>query len=260
MLRTVTAIRYLVPLREGGSLPAIVEADDNELYVMKFAGAGQGPKVLVAELIAGELARALGFRVPELVLMELDAGLGRNERDPEIRDLINASVGLNLGLRYLPSAFAFNPMLEPPVTPAVASALVWFDAYTANVDRTTRNVNLLLWQNELWLIDQGAAFYFHYDWATAIERSQTPFTQIGQHVMLPWASALADADARLRPQLNAAVIEEIVAQIPAVWLAGESYFADAAAHRAGYIALLMQRLAAAPRFVDAAIRAHTQQP
>ena len=258
MLRTVTATRYLVPLREGGSLPAVVEADDNELYVMKFAGAGQGPKVLIAELIAGELARALGFRVPELVLMELDPVLGRNERDPEIRDLINASAGLNLGMAYLPSAFAFNPLLEPPVSAALASALVWFDAYIANVDRTARNVNLLLRENELWLIDQGAALYFHYDWATALARSQTPFAQINQHVLLPLANAIERADATLRPQLNADLFKAIVTQIPAAWLGEEATFIDQAAHRAGYVDLLTQRLASASIFVEEAIRAHHQ--
>jgi hypothetical protein len=258
MIRTVAATRYLVPLREGGSLPAVVEADDGELYVLKFRGAGQGPKVLIAELVAGEIGRALGLNVPELVLMELDPALGRNERDPEIRDLITASAGLNLGLRYLPSAFAFNPMLEPLVTPPLASAIVWFDAYTTNVDRTARNVNLLLWQEELWLIDNGAAFYFHYDWDDYLARSQTPFPRIRDHVLIERASKLAAADAALRPLLTATVLQEIVDLIPAQWLGSEAHFADPTAHRTGYFDYLTHRLAAAPIFVEEAIHAHAQ--
>src|SRR5262245_60705 len=151
-LRTLTATRYVTPLREGGSLPAVVEADDGELYVMKFRGAGQGPKVLIAEILAGEIARTLGFQVPELVFLELNGTLARNERNQEISDLLAASAGLNLGLRFLANAFAFNPLLETPIPAALASAIVWFDAYVTNVDRTARNTNLLLWQEHLWLI------------------------------------------------------------------------------------------------------------
>jgi hypothetical protein len=258
MLRTVTATRYLVPLREGGSLPAIVEADDGELYVMKFAGAGQGPKVLIAELLAGEIGRALGLRVPELLFIELNPALGRNERDPEIRALLEASAGLNLALRYLPSSFAYNPLLQPPVAPELASAIVWFDAFVTNVDRTARNVNLLLHQGNLWLIDHGAAFYFHYDWQEYLDRSQTPFPHIRQHVLIGQASGVAAADARLRPQLTEALLTRIIAAIPDVWLGTEALFATADDHRAGYLAYLLHRLAAAPHFVEEAVHAHAQ--
>jgi len=258
MMKTQIATRYLAPLREGGSLPAIVEADNGELYVMKFVGAGQGPKVLIAELIAGEIARALGLHVPELVLLELDPGLGRNERDPEIRDLLKASAGLNLGLGYLPSAFAYNPLLKPPPTPAEASAIVWFDAYVTNVDRTARNVNMLLWEKELWLIDHGATLYFHHDWNDYLARSQTPFPMIRQHVLLRFASQLRATDEALRPRLTSTILQEIVEEIPAVWLGEETLFADHAEHRAAYLAYLTRRLAAAPLFVEEAVRAHAE--
>jgi len=162
-LRTVKAVRYVTPLREGGSLPAIIEADDDGLYVLKFRGAGQGVKALIAELIAGEISRILGLRVPEIVFVELDAELARTEPDPEIQDLIKASGGLNLALDYLPGSITFDVLIEPPDS-ALASKIVWFDALVANVDRTPRNANMLVWHKELWLIDHGAAFYFHHNW------------------------------------------------------------------------------------------------
>ena len=258
MIKTLTTTRYITPLREGGSLPAIIEADDGELYVMKFRGAGQGPKVLIAELVAGEIGRALGLRIPEVVLLTLDPALGRNERDPEIRDLLEASAGLNLGLRYLPSAFAFNPLLQPPVAPSLASAIVWFDAYVTNVDRTARNVNMLLWQNDLWLIDQGAALYFHYDWHDYLARSQTPFPLIKQHVLIDLAGGLPAADAHLRPLLTDEVLQIIVGEIPDVWLGDEQLFDNLDSHRAGYLAYLKSRLDAAPIFVQEAVHAHAQ--
>lgn len=259
MLRRLTATRYVTPLREGGSLPAVVEADDGELYVMKFVGAGQGPKVLIAEIVAGEIARTLGLRAPELVLLELNGALARNERDQEISDLLRASIGLNLGMRFLPGAFAFNPMLEPYVTPELASAIVWFDAYVTNVDRTARNTNLLLWEEELWLIDHGAALYFHYDWSDYLARSRLPFTRVRDHVLIDRASALAAADAALRPLLTEARLREILALVPDIWLGDEPSFAGPDAHRAGYLAYLTQRLAAAPIFVEEAQRAHAEQ-
>lgn len=257
-ISTLTALRYVTPLREGGSLPAVVEADDGELYVMKFSGAGQGPKVLVAELVAGEIARALGLRVPELVLLHLDPALGRNERNPEIRDLLNASAGLNLGMRFLSGAFAFNPLLEPLVTPELASAIVWFDAYVTNVDRTPRNANLLLWEEKLWLIDHGASLYFHYDWSNYLERSETPFPHIRQHILIDRASQVPEADATLRPLLSEAVLGAIVEQIPAAWLGGESLFPGPDAQRTGYLTYLTRRLAAAPVFVEEAVRAYAE--
>lgn len=256
MLRTVTATRYIHPLREGGSVPAVVEADDGELYVMKFVGAAQGPKALIAELVAGEIARTLGLRVPEIVLIELDPVLGRSEPHPEIRDLIQASGGLNLALRYLPSAFAYNPLLKPPVASDLASAIVWFDAYVTNVDRTPRNVNMLLWQDELWLIDHGAALYFHHDWSDYLARSRSPFALIRQHVLTPLASQVQAADAQLRPLLTEQRLTEIAAAIPEHWLGNEAHFANATEHRAGYVAYLLARLAAADSFVQEAVNAH----
>jgi hypothetical protein len=259
MLKTVSAVRYVTPLPEGGSLPAIVEADDNRLYVMKFVGAGQGPKALIAELLAGEIGRALGLPVPELALMRLDPRLGRAEPHPEIRDLLLASANrLNLGLRYLPNAFDYNLLLKPSPTAELASRIVWFDAFVTNVDRTPKNVNMLLWQDELWLIDHGAALYFHHSWDDYLARSQSPFPLIKNHTLLRFASALPQADATLRHRLSPEQLTQIVAQIPEEWLAGEAAFADVASHRAAYLAYLQQRLAASAVFVEEAINAHRQ--
>ncbi len=258
MIRTVIATRYILPLREGGSLPAVVEADDGELYVLKFVGAGQGAKALIAEFVAGEIARTLGLPVPEIVLMELDPLLGRSEPNPEIRDLIVASAGLNLGMRYLSSAFAYNSLLQPPLGPDLASAIVWFDAYVTNVDRTPRNVNMLIWQEALWLIDHGASLYFHYDWTDYLERSRSPFAYISQHVLLPLASRIRQADARLRPLLTEERLRQIAADIPDVWLGDEKAFAGPDEHRAGYVAYLLARLAAAQNFVEEAANAHAK--
>lgn len=256
MIKTVTAVRYVTPLREGGSLPAIVEADDGLLYVMKFVGAGQGPKALIAELVAGEIARTLDLPVPDIALIELDPAIGQNEPNAEIQDLLRASVGLNLGLRYLPNAFAYNSLLKPPPAPELASAIVWFDAYVTNVDRTPLNVNLLIWEEQLWLIDHGAALYFHHDWNNYLERSRTPFAMIKDHTLLPFASGLAEADANLRPRLTPKVIGQIVDDIPEIWLNGESSFPGPAEHRAAYVTYLLRRLEAAPIFVQEAINAH----
>jgi hypothetical protein len=257
-MRTVEAVRYVVPLREGGSLPAVVEGDDGALYVMKFIGAGQGRKALIAEWLAGEIGRRLGLAVPELVGMPMRPELGRAEPNPEIRDLLRASSqGMNLGMRYLPSAFAYNSLLRKRPDAELASAIVWFDAYVTNVDRTDRNVNMLLWEDRLWLIDHGAALYFHHDWHDYLARSKTPFALIGQHTLLHLASRIETADARLRPQLDEAFFEEIVRAIPSEWLAGEAYFAHEDQHRAAYVAYLQSRLEAAPIFVEEAIRART---
>jgi len=256
MIQTVTATRYIHPLREGGSVPAVVEADDGELYVMKFVGAAQGAKALIAELVAGEIARTLGLRLPEIVLIELNPLLGRSEPHPEIRDLIQASAGLNLALRYLPSAFAYNPLLEPPVAAELASAIVWFDAYVTNVDRTARNVNMLLWQDDLWLIDHGAALYFHHDWGDYLERSRSPFAFIRQHVLIKLASKVREADTQLRPLLTPERLHEIVNDIPAIWLGDEKQFIGPDEQRAAYVAYLTARLAAAENFVGEAVNAH----
>ena len=258
MLRQLTAIRYVTPLREGGSLPAIVEADDGGLYVMKFVGAGQGPKALIAEVVAGELARSLGFAVPEQVLMTLDPAIGRTEGDPEIRDLLAASAGINLAMHFLPEAFAFNPLLRPGPDPDLASRIVWFDAFVTNVDRTPRNVNLLLWEEGLWLIDHGACLYFHHSWDDYLARSRTPFPLIVDHALLPFASALPAADAALRPRLTPALIRQVISWAPDAWLLVDAPFADVAAHRAAYEAYLLGRLAAAPVFMEEAVNAHAR--
>jgi HipA-like protein len=259
MLKTVTATRYMTPLREGGSLPAIVEANDGQQYVMKFVGAGQGAKALIAEVIAGEIGRALGLHVPELAFINLDPALGPSEPDQEIRDLLKASVGLNLGVRYLPQAFEFNAMLKPPPSPELASAIVWFDAYVTNVDRTPRNTNILIWRNDLWLIDHGACLYFHHDWNGYLERSRSPFPLIKDHTLLRFASAVSEADARLKPRLTTDVIERIVNLIPDTWLEDEPTFTSRSAHREAYKAFLLSRLEASEIFVGEANHARSQR-
>jgi hypothetical protein len=249
--RTVRATRYVTPLREGGSLPAIVEADDDGLYVLKFRGAGQGTKALIAELLAGELARALELPVPEIVFVELGAELARTEPDPEIQDLIRASAGLNLALDYLPGSIAFDPAAEK-VEATLASAIVWFDAYTTNVDRTARNTNMLMWHRRLWLIDHGAALYFHHAWDNHLARSRAPFKQVKDHVLLPSASGLEEADARLSPLVTPALIKELLSLVPDEWLTSEARFADAEAHRDAYAEYLLSRLTAPRDFVKEA--------
>ena len=221
-MRTVRAIRYLTPLREGGSVPAIVEADDDGTYVVKFRGAAQGPRALVAELICGELGRLLGLPVPQLALIELDARLALSEPDEEIQELLRKSAGLNLALDYLPGALNWEPALAPPLDPALAAAVVWFDAFITNVDRTVRNPNLLRWHRQLYLIDHGAALYFHHDWTDHLARSRAPFARIRDHVLLPRAGDLRAADAALAPRITEAALREIVAQVPDDWLAGEA--------------------------------------
>jgi len=259
-IRTVAATRYVTPLREGGSLPAIVEADDERLYVLKFRGAGQGPKVLIAELLAGEIARAIGLPVPELVFVELDPELARHEHDPEIRDLISASGGLNLGLAYLQGAVAFDPLVER-VERDLAAAIVCFDAFVSNVDRTPRNPNLLVWQKRLWLIDHGAALYFHHAGGDFLPRSRDPFTMIKDHVLLAAAGDLAEAGAWLAELLTPEEIERIVALIPDTWLLDDPATApDAAepgaqARRDAYRDYLLRRLEPPRAFVEEAIRA-----
>jgi hypothetical protein len=258
MLPAARVTRYVTPLREGGSMPAIVEASDCGLYVLKFRGAGQGPLVLVAEVIAARIARALGLAVPDLVLLDLDPALGRNEADPEIRDLLRASAGLNLGVDYLPGSVMFDPAAREEVDAGLASAAVWFDAYLTNVDRTARNPNILRWHRALYLIDHGAALYFHHNWPSAGEAAGSRFAAVRDHVLLPWASRIEDADRRLRPLVTPAVLEEAVAQVPAEWLLPEPEAPAVAARRAGYVDFLTRRLAAAPLFVEEAVRARAQ--
>jgi hypothetical protein len=256
VLRTVSAARYVTPLREGGSLPAVVEGDDDGLYVMKFRGAGQGCKALVAELVAGELARALGLLLPEIVFMELDEDLARTEADPEIQDLIRASTGLNLALDFLPSALTYDPLVSQP-DPELASRIVWFDAFVMNVDRTARNTNMLLWHRRLWLIDHGAALYFQHQWDDYMARSTSPFQPIRDHVLLPFAGSLEEADTECRARLSDATIAGIVDLIPEDWLRDTDAFADAAAQREAYSHFLGARLEASRTFVEEAIRARS---
>jgi len=254
-LPRVAAARYVLPLREGGSLPALVEADDQRLYVVKFHGAGQGPRALVAELLGGQLARALGLPVPELVLVEVDPALGRSEPDQEIQELIVKSAGLNLGLAYLPGAVMFDPAASPPPPAELSSAIVWADAYLANVDRTARNPNLLLAESALWLIDHGASFYWHHDWDPARDRSGDAFRPIRDHVLLRWASELEAADRRLVPRLDEATLAAVVAQLPDEWLVGLPPFAEPAGHRAGYLEHLRRRRDRSAAFLQEALHA-----
>jgi hypothetical protein len=248
-MRTVQVTRYVTPLREGGSLPAVVEGDDNGLYVLKFRGAGQGPKALVAELIGGELARAAGLPVPEIVFAELDADLARTEPDPEIQELIRASAGLNLALDYLPGSVMFDPVGETPDA-LLASCIVWFDAFVTNIDRTARNTNLLMWHRKLWLIDHGAALYFHHGSGSGefAARAKEGFPQVKDHVLLGFAQRLAEADAAMVARLTRPAIEAVVALVPEAW----------AGDRGAYTHYLAARLESPRAFVEEAIRARNQ--
>ena len=256
-IRTVAVTRYVTPLREGGSLPAIVEADDCGMYVLKFRGAGQGVKALIAELVAGELARAAGLPIPEIVFAELEREISRTEPDEEIQDLLKASVGLNLAIDYLPGSISFDPVVET-VDALLASKIVWFDAFISNIDRTARNTNMLVWHKKLWLIDHGAALYFHHSWSDYPEFAARPFTQIKEHVLLPPATEIEMADEYFRETLTAGIISSVVDLIPAEWLApkaGNLPFVSAEEHRRAYFDYLMRRLEASEIFVEEARRA-----
>ena len=253
-MRTVNTTRYVTPLREGGSLPAIIEADDEGMYVLKFRGAGQGTKALIAELIAGELARAAGLLVPELVFVSLDPEIARTEPDPEIQDLIRASGGLNLGLDYLPGSVMFDPVADKPDAD-LASRIVWFDAYVTNVDRTPRNANMLMWHRRLWLIDHGAALYFHHGWTDMDQRSKDPFRLIKEHILLPFASGLETADQAMTAVITEDVIKGIVDLVPDDWMTENSPFSTTTEHRQAYVDYLTRRLDAPRYFVEEAIRA-----
>lgn len=241
MLRTVNVTRYVTPLREGGSLPAVVEADDLGTYVLKFRGAGQGRKALVAEIVAGELARASGLSVPEIVLARLDPELARFEPDPEIQDLIRSSAGLNLALDYLPGALGFDPLVDAP-EPLLASRILWFDALVTNVDRTIHNANLLVWHGRLWLIDHGASLYFHHTWKgwrTAITRL---FAAIEDHILLPFAGELPRADEEMAARLSPASIRSVLDLVPDEWLRDEPGFESEEEVRDAHLEYLSGRL------------------
>lgn len=250
-LRTVNVTRYVTPLREGGSLPAIAEADDGFLYVLKFRGAGQGAKALVAELIGGEIARACGLKVPELVFANLDEAFGRTEPDEEIQDLLKASVGLNLALHYLSGAITFDPAISP-IDATLASQIVWLDCLLTNVDRTPRNTNMLIWHRELWLIDHGAALYFHHSWHNWLEAAKKAFLQVKDHVLLSRATQLTEVDAAFKQILTGERIRAIVEVIPDEWLTGEPSFETPAQYREAYIEFLTTRLEHSSIFVNEA--------
>jgi hypothetical protein len=252
-IRTVDIIRYVTPLREGGSLPAIVEGDDDFLYVLKFRGAGQGIKALTAELIGGELARYLGLRIPEIVFATVDPAFGRTEPDEEIQDLLKASAGLNLALHYLQGAITFDPATNK-VDAVTASQIVWLDSFLMNVDRTVRNTNMLMWHKELWLIDHGASLYFHHAWSNWQEQSEKPFVQIKDHVLLQWASELISADETFRAKLNEEVTRSIVQLIPSEWLSSDA-LPDAEENRKVYEQFLLNRLHHSQIFIKQAIDA-----
>ncbi len=250
-LRTVNVTRYVTPLREGGSLPAIAEADDGFLYVLKFRGAGQGVRALIAELIGGEIARALGLKVPELVFAELDTAFGRTEPDEEIQDLLKASVGLNLGLHYLSGAITYDPAITT-IDAKLASEIVWLDALITNVDRTARNTNMLVWRKELWLIDHGAALYFHHSGQDWEQQSERPFEKIKEHVLLPQASELEAVNKAFCATLTEERIRAIVALIPDDWLETATPGIEAKVSRQVYHQFLVSRIIHAAIFVNEA--------
>ena len=248
-LRHVNVTRYVTPLREGGSLPAIVEADDGLLYVLKFRGAGQGPKALIAELIGGEIARALGMHIPEIVFAHLDAAFGQTEGDQEIQDLLKASTGLNLAVSYLSGTFTFDPAVIQPDA-KTASQIVWLDMLILNVDRTARNTNMLWWNKELWLIDHGAALYFHHSWTDWQTKVQQPFAQIKDHVLLRWATQLGKVDSEFRKILTPERIRHIVSLVPDEWLVDNAAFQSPEKQRQAYIKFIELRLEYLKNFVN----------
>ncbi len=258
MMRTVLATRYVTPLREGGSLPGLVEADDDGLYVVKFRGAGQGPRALVAEWLAGELARAIGLAVPDLVAVEIDPTLGDAEPDEEIHDLVRASGGLNLGLDFLPGALTFNRAVanqERTIDPEVAADTVWLDAFVTNPDRTAQNPNLLIWHGRTWLIDHGAALYIHHTWRDPDEHARRPFERIRDHVLLPFAGSIEAADSRHAGRIDRALLMDLVEALPSPWLPETAAIGGAAEQRAAYIDYLLRRLETPRAFVEEAERA-----
>jgi hypothetical protein len=250
-LRTVNVTRYVTPLREGGSMPAIAEADDNFLYVLKFRGAGQGTRALIAELIGGEIARILGLRVPELVFANLDEAFGRTEPDEEIQDLLKASVGLNLALHYLSGAITFDPTVTT-VDAKLASQIVWLDCFLTNMDRTCRNTNMLVWHKELWLIDHGAALYFHHSWQNWEEQAIKPFFLVKDHVLLPWATELESVNEEFTKLLTPEKIEAVISLIPDDWLEAETNFETKEDHRKAYTYFLTERLSHSAIFLNEA--------
>lgn len=243
-VRRLNGLRYVVPLREGGSVPAVVETDGPGAYVVKFRGAGQGVRALIAELLAAEIGLLLGLPVPAPALVDLGAGFGENEPDPEIQDILRGSAGTNFGLAFLPGALNFDPAADRDVEPLLAANIVWFDAFITNVDRTPRNTNILVTKSDLHLIDHGASLYFHHRWEGWENRVRAPFLQIKDHVLLPVAGDIAAAGDRLAPLLTEDALRAAVDTLPDDWLTGEERFADPAAYREAYLAYFTARLAA----------------
>ena len=256
MLETLHATRYVTPFREGGSLPALVEADDDGLYVLKFRGAGQGTKALIAELIAGEIGRALGLPVPRLAFMQLDPVLGRNEPDYEIRTLLEASAGMNFAMDFLPGSITFDAMANK-IDAQLASEIAWFDAFIMNVDRTARNTNMLMWHKKLYLIDHGASLFFHHQWATAPDKFESPFVPIKDHVLLRYTNDVNKAGQKFKPILNRELLQSVVALIPDDWLGEEPFFATVSDHMEAYLNFLLKRIESSNIFEQEAIRART---
>ncbi|MFY0481048.1 HipA family kinase [Flavobacterium sp. PLA-1-15] len=250
-LRTINVTRYIAPLREGGSLPALAEADDDFKYVLKFKGAGHGVKALIAELLGGEIARTLGLRIPELVFANLSEDFGRTEADEEIQDLLQGSQGLNLALHFLSGAINFDPVVTN-VEAELASQIVWLDSFITNVDRTFRNTNMMIWHKELWLIDHGASFYFHHSWANWESHAKSPFALIKDHVLLPKASLLEETDKAFKAILTEEKIKEIVDLIPEVWLDWEDAEESPQTIKKVYADFLLTRLANSEIFIKEA--------
>lgn len=250
-LRTVDVTRYITPLREGGSLPALAEANDDFKYVLKFKGAGHGVKALIAELVGGQIAKALKLQLPELVFANLDEAFGRTEADEEIQDLLQGSQGLNLALHFLSGAITFDPVVTT-VDDKQASQIVWLDAYITNVDRTFKNTNMLIWHKELWLIDHGACLYFHHSWNNWEQHAKSPFALIKDHVLLPQASLLKEVDAEFKAILTPEILEEIVNTIPLEWLQWEDTDETPEALRNVYLQFLQTRLNHSEIFVNQA--------
>lgn len=243
-MRRVRATKYVTPFREGGSLPGLVEADDEGLYVVKFHGAAQGPRTLVAEVIAGELGRSLGLPVPELVLVEIDPALGGLDGDPWVAELLARSPGLNLGVDFLPGSLTFNPRADGPPDADQAADVVWFDALMTNTDRSPRNPNILAWHRRLFLIDHGAALFVHHTWRDADDHARRPLATIADHVLLPYASSLEAAHERLAPRVTAALLRSIVELVPDAWLLPHPLVGDAAGQRDAYVRYLLTRVGA----------------
>lgn len=250
-IRTENVTRYIMPLREGGSLPALAEADDGFKYVLKFRGAGHGTKALIAEFIGGEIARILGLRVPEIVFLNLDEAFGRTEGDEEIQDLLQWSRGLNLGLHFLSGALTFDPVVNE-VDPLTASRIVWLDALLTNIDRTVKNTNMLIWHKELWLIDHGASLYFHYSWTNWEKHALSPFPQIKNHVLLSRASELTHVDKESKELLSLEKVIDIIQTIPDNWLKWDGNDETPQQKRDVYIQFFKERINHSELFVKEA--------